>query len=207
MRVQMRTEISRLHSQLATTMIYVTHDQVEAMTMGDRICLMKDGRIQQVAEPLEIYNAARQHVRRRLHREPADEFLRDQDIGLLLQVDGAHESKVAAMLNRPIVLGLRPEELEAHDHSPDAAPACVFKARLEVAEPLGAETYLYLKFGPHNFIVRSQNQGRDSIGRDVVISANMSKAHFFESVDPTPFRGPGGEIDIEKWQAACRLIV
>jgi ABC-type sugar transport system ATPase subunit len=57
-------------------MIYVTHDQVEAMTMGDRICLMKDGRIQQVAEPLEIYNQPGQHVRRRLHRQPADEFLR-----------------------------------------------------------------------------------------------------------------------------------
>src|SRR5580658_5638036 len=56
MRVQMRTEISKLHLRLATTMIYVTHDQVEAMTMGDRICMMKDGRIQQVAQPLEIYN-------------------------------------------------------------------------------------------------------------------------------------------------------
>ena len=76
LRVQMRVELKKLHERLGTTAIYVTHDQVEAMTLGDRVVVMKDGVVQQVGEPLELYNHARQQVRRRLHRLAGDELRR-----------------------------------------------------------------------------------------------------------------------------------
>ena len=79
LRVQMRVEIKKLHQRLATTSIYVTHDQVEAMTLGDRVVVMKDGLIQQVGEPLELYNHPGQQVRRRLHRLTGDELRQRHD--------------------------------------------------------------------------------------------------------------------------------
>ena len=76
LRVQMRVELKKLHERLGTTAIYVTHDQVEAMTLGDRVVVMKDGLVQQVGEPLELYNAPANAVRRRLHRLAGDELRR-----------------------------------------------------------------------------------------------------------------------------------
>ena len=74
LRVEMRTEIKRLHDRLGTTIVYVTHDQIEAMTLGTKVAVMRNGVIQQLADPQTIYERARQHVRRRLHRHADDEF-------------------------------------------------------------------------------------------------------------------------------------
>jgi len=224
MRVQMRTEISKLHQRLTTTMIYVTHDQVEAMTMGDRICLMKDGRIQQVAEPLEIYNRpANMYVAAFIGNPPMNFFAGTlveksgrhyfsdkgtrNDGEIFLPVDLEHEAKLAAWANKNIVLGLRPEDFDARATLVNPHPAHILRARLEVVEPLGAETYLYLAAGAQGFIARSQGQVREKIGEQIELVADMKKAHFFESADQAAFRKESGETDIEKWQAACRLIV
>ncbi len=130
MRLQMRTEIAKLHSRLATTMIYVTHDQVEAMTMGDRICLMKDGRIQQVAEPLEIYNYPANMFVAAFIGSPAMNFCQgtlvekggrlhfsamknhESDDSIFLPVESDHEGKLAPWINKTLVFGIRPEDLE-----------------------------------------------------------------------------------------------
>jgi len=226
MRVQMRTEISKLHHRLSTTMIYVTHDQMEAMTMGDRICLMKDGRIQQVAEPLQIYNQpANMFVAAFIGNPPMNFFegtlLQDgghlyfrsadpdpDDAPMFIKVPELLGRKLLSWIGKAVVLGLRPEDLAdltTLSVSPD--PQVVFHAKLEVTEPLGAETYLYLTTGGHNFIARSQGQICERIGSPIALSANMNNAHFFESTDKTAYRKAAGEIDLEKWQTTCRLLV
>jgi multiple sugar transport system ATP-binding protein len=225
MRVQMRTEISKLHNRLATTMIYVTHDQVEAMTMGDRICLMKDGRIQQVAEPLEIYNRpANMFVAAFIGNPPMNFFegtlvekggrlhfsatkKQESDDSIFLRVESDQEAKLAPWINKKLVFGLRPEDFDDRAAVAQPNPAHVFSARLEVAEPLGAETYFYLTTGAQNFIARSASQVREEVGKKIELVANMTKAHFFEAADPSPYKKESGETDVEKWQTACRLIV
>jgi len=227
MRVQMRTEISKLHNRLTTTMIYVTHDQVEAMTMGDRICVLKDGKLQQVDKPLDIYNRpANLFVAGFIGSPPMNFFQgtvvkeggrlcfaesegRGKDDSIFLRVHEDHEPKLAIWLNKKVALGIRPEDLEdraAATISPPN-PAHIFSALLEVAEPLGAETYFYLTTGTHNFIARSQGQIRERIGHKIELVANMKKAHFFEVADCSSYKKESGETDIERWQTACRLIV
>src|SRR5580658_10392371 len=145
MRVQMRTEISKLHRSLDSTMIYVTHDQVEAMTMGDRICMMKDGRIQQVAEPLEIYNQpANMFVAAFIGSPPMNFFegalvqkegrlffserkTGDDPEGMFLQVDDGQAPKLHAWLGKPIYLGIRPEDIGERNAIGDAPPGRIFR--------------------------------------------------------------------------------
>jgi multiple sugar transport system ATP-binding protein len=224
MRVQMRTEISKLHNRLTTTMIYVTHDQVEAMTMGDRICLMKDGRIQQVDEPLEIYNRPANLFVAAFIGNPAMNFFegtilekggrlhfsatksQEADDDLVVQADEAQEAKLAPWIGKRLILGIRPEDLEDRGTA-SSDPAHIFSAKLEVEEPLGAETYLYLTTGTHNFIARSQSHIREQVGHKIQLVAHMKKAHFFEAADKSPYKKESGETDIEKWQTACHLIV
>jgi multiple sugar transport system ATP-binding protein len=225
MRVQMRAEISKLSRRLATTMIYVTHDQVEAMTMGDRICIMKDGRIQQVATPLDIYNQpANMFVAAFIGSPPMNffggELLEKQD-GLyfsespgpansprvLLRVDHAHEGSLRQWLHKKIFLGLRPEDIQNRRLVPGADPARVFSAKLDVTEPMGAETFFYFSTGVSSFIARTQGQIAEQEDRLVELVADMPKAHFFEAVDDAPYRKESGDVDVEKWQTACRLIV
>ncbi len=226
MRVQMRTEIAKLHNRLSATMIYVTHDQVEAMTMGDRICLMKDGRIQQVAAPLEIYNRpANMFVAAFIGNPPMNFFegtliekggrlcfcSESPDFragGMALQVSDEQAAALASWREKPVVLGLRPEDIE--DRAAVAAapePGRAFRAKLDMTEPLGAETYFYLSTGIHHFIARAQGQVREQIGLEIDLVARMDKAHFFAPADKAAFKKSDGEIDVEKWQAGSRLIV
>ena len=225
MRVQMRTEISKLHHRLSTTMIYVTHDQVEAMTMGDRICLMKDGRIQQVGKPLELYNEPANMFVGAFIGNPPMNFFEGQlleksghlyfssgdgqagEDPILLKIDNEQTAKLGPWVQKSIILGLRPEDLEDRAGVSSADPAELFRAKLEVAEPLGAETYFYLTTGRHNFIARSKGQVHEQVGGKIELVAHMKKARFFDPTDKAAYKKPGGETDIDKWQAACRLIV
>jgi multiple sugar transport system ATP-binding protein len=224
MRVQMRTEISKLHERLATTMIYVTHDQVEAMTMGDRICMMKDGRIQQVAEPLEIYNEpANMFVAAFIGSPPMNFFAgilgqKDGKLfffekpagetdGFALQVEDGHASKLEGWLNQPIYLGLRPEDIVERKVAGDAPAGRIFRAAVDLVEAMGAETLLYLKTAAHGCIARSSGQVREPAPAKIDLVAHMDRAHFFEAVDQGPFKKESGSVDIERWQAACRRIV
>jgi multiple sugar transport system ATP-binding protein len=220
MRVQMRTEISKLHGQLATTMIYVTHDQVEAMTMGDRICLMKDGRIQQVAPPLEIYHEpANMFVAAFIGSPPMNFFegtivekggrlffTEKSNDGIRLVVSKPQAAKLHARLNQPIILGLRPEDIENRATTANPDPDRIFRGNIDLVEAMGAETLVYIKTGAHNFIVRSQGEPPAQQDGPIDLVANMDKAHFFEAADRAPFRKDDGTTDVEKWQAVCRRI-
>ncbi len=197
MRVSMRTEISKLHARLASTMIYVTHDQVEAMTMGDRITVMKDGNIMQVAEPLELYNHPNNlfvagfigsppmnFFRGRIEQEgPICWFVEDNQQGTPLRValsDGL--SRIASSYGqRPVVFGLRPEDIrEARQVT--ARPMHTVQAKVEVSEPMGAETYIYLDTGAHSFIARVRSSDRYDIGADLRLVFDVEKAHLFDPV-------------------------
>jgi multiple sugar transport system ATP-binding protein len=191
MRVQMRTEISRLHTRLETTMIYVTHDQVEAMTMGDRIVVMKDGLIQQVDAPTQLYdNPANTFVAGFIGTPPMNFFdavIVQQDGKLLLKEETftieipAHwRDKLGAHVNKKVVFGVRPE----HVGSPtaEAAPGVPkIMANVEVIEPMGSETYLYLNTGCNDFIARVDSHRRCSVGDKLEIAVMIDKAHVFDA--------------------------
>jgi multiple sugar transport system ATP-binding protein len=225
MRVQMRAEISKLHGRLNNTMIYVTHDQVEAMTMGDRICVMKDGRVQQVAQPLEIYNQpANMFVAGFIGSPPMNFFhgtilnksgrlffseaASQQGEGkIILPVDAIHTNQLAEWVSKPVALGLRPEDIEGRAAVGEVDPERIFKAQIEVVEPMGAETYLYLNSGAHSFVSRCRSQIVPSVKDCVELVADMTKAHFFAIAGKEPFSNNLDEFDLDKWRAACQTIV
>jgi multiple sugar transport system ATP-binding protein len=196
MRVTTRTEISKLHAKLGATMVYVTHDQIEAMTMGDRICVMKDGRIMQVAAPLELYNRPENmfvagfigsppmnffHGTLREH-EGRLQFVEKNDQGAPVTI--TLDERLAAMgrghAGKPVVFGIRPEDVQDRQGVADADPSRVATVTVEVSEPMGSETYLYLTTGASSFIarVRPTDHFRPDQKTDVLFK--LDNAHLFD---------------------------
>lgn len=194
MRVSMRTEIARLHAHIGATMIYVTHDQVEAMTMGDRICIMKDGEIQQVAEPLSLYNQPANLYAAGFIGSPPMNFFRGtlrKDGGVVRFVEanakGAPVSihlpqRLAAAgrnhLDKAVVLGIRPEDLHEESSPREGATATV---TVDVSEPMGAETYLYLTSGATSFIARVKPTAIHASGTSVHLAFTPANLHLFDA--------------------------
>lgn len=192
MRVQMRTEITKLHQRLQATMIYVTHDQVEAMTMGERITVMKDGEIQQVAEPLEIYNRPANLFVAGFLGSPPMNFLRgtlQQDgqglvfvekSGGTVRVNLGSRNGLGARVGREIVLGVRPEDCRLIPQATEPGPED-FSALVDVVEPMGAETFLYLQTGQHMMISRfPEAMSQREVGKRRVFQVDRSKVHLFD---------------------------
>ncbi len=189
MRVQMRTEISKLHGRLASTMIYVTHDQVEAMTMGDRIVVMKDGEVQQVAPPLEIYTQpANLFVAGFIGSPPmnlfegrfdgrADGLWFDAGEFALRTGDGPGGAW-GRLAGRPALLGLRPEHWTPAGGEAD--PRATLTAAVEVIEPMGAETFAYLRAGKVSFTARLDPQTTVKPGQDLRLVPDLARAHAFD---------------------------
>ena len=191
MRVQMRTEISKLHTRLSSTMIYVTHDQVEAMTMGDRIVVMKDGFIQQVATPLDLYNnPANQFVAGFIGSPPMNFFTGtvEQKSGTIyfnegnfsVRVEEFQAAKLSSHAGQKVVFGIRPEDITDTLYVTNPNPEHKIKARVEVVEPMGAEVYLYLNTGRHSFIARVGASDKAEVNQDLTVVVNLKKAHFFD---------------------------
>ena len=166
MRVSMRTEISKLHSRLESTMIYVTHDQVEAMTMGDRITVMRDGVIMQVADPLTLYNNPANMFVAGFIGSPPMNFIHGalrRKVGGVSFVEGGTGAEITlseelsnraqGYIDRDIVLGSRPEDLGARRDGTGEQGSSVLHASIEVAEPMGAEILLYLNTGRHSLVL------------------------------------------------------
>lgn len=191
MRVQMRTEISKLHSQLLATMIYVTHDQVEAMTMGDRIVVMKDGLILQVAPPLELYEQpANLFVAGFIGSPPMNFFngsleasngsLFFKEKGFRLQLESGHAERLKSRVGDEIVFGFRPEDIKDSTFVPDGNPAHQFTAKVEVVEPMGSEIYLYMNTGTNPFTARVDAHDPVKENQNLRMTVDMQKAHFFD---------------------------
>ncbi len=195
MRVQMRTEISKLHARLNATMIYVTHDQVEAMTMGDRICVMKDGNIMQVDEPIAIYNHPENMFVAGFIGSPPMNFFHgklEADGNTLKFIENNSKSPITVKLNdalsrrgqaykgKDIVFGVRPEDIADALTLSSPDPGATVEAKVEVAEPMGSETYIYLDTGAHSFTARVHSEHRFEINEAVKLTFDLEKAHLFD---------------------------
>ena len=191
LRVQMRMELQKLHNRLQCTMIYVTHDQVEALTLGDRITVMNKGAIQQVDEPVTLYeNPTNQFVagfigsppmnflNGEISREGQDYYFSTR--GVKLRVLPSDYDKLQKYGRKKVIMGIRSEDIYDKIFAQDARPEFTLTATVEVVEPMGSENYLYLNAGESNFIVRVSNQDTASTNQDVQVVFDMSKALFFD---------------------------
>ena len=184
LRVQMRAELSNLHLRLNATMIYVTHDQVEAMTMASKIVVMKDGKVQQIGSPLQLYNCpVNKFVAGFIGSPPMNFLTLKADSGLLkgenfeLRPNSAHAEKLKQYSGKDIYLGIRPEDLSYTEHS---ASENVIPAVITIVEPLGADIHLWLNAGNQPIIARTQPDNNFAVGDTVHFEVNMEKAHFFD---------------------------
>ena len=188
LRVQMRAEISSLHNRLNATMIYVTHDQVEAMTMADKIVVMKGGLIQQIGSPLTLYNKPVNRFVAGFIGSPAMNFMsvtvKDQGGKLYLdegdfqlEVPSEHTEILQSYKDRQVVFGIRPEDL---DYVPAEDAGKTMKAEVTVVEPLGAEIHLYITTKAHTIVAKVTPDHTFEVGKTVYLLPNMQKAIYFD---------------------------
>ena len=189
LRVQMRVELKRLHERLETTAIYVTHDQVEAMTLGDRVVVMKDGLVQQVGDPLGIYSKPRNKFVAGFIGSPAMNFLdctvagngdlAIESPGLRISVPAAQKGALERYRGKPITLGVRPEDIR--EVTPDAPKNYRVDAVVEVIEPLGNEILLDVRVGGHPLVARVPPTSRMRLHEQIAFTLNSERLHFFDT--------------------------
>ncbi|UCZ54290.1 sn-glycerol-3-phosphate ABC transporter ATP-binding protein UgpC [Bacillus shivajii] len=187
LRVQMRAEITKLHQRLQTTTIYVTHDQTEAMTMATRIVVMKDGLVQQVGRPKDIYDYPENVFVGGFIGSPSMNFLTGKlvdgyfQIGdLSIKVPEGKMKTIEKYNNKEIILGVRPEDIHDEPVFLDAAENSQIEAKIDVAELMGAETFLYSKVEGQDFIARVDSRTDVQGGDTMKVAFDMNKAHFFD---------------------------
>jgi len=192
LRVQMRAEISKLHQRLGATMIYVTHDQTEAMTMADTIVLMKDGVVQQIAKPLEIYDHPRNKFVAGFIGSPAMNFFegvvtkrrglifKAKGDGIALSIDKKHTKKLKPYVGKEVILGSRPEHIL--ERGTFKGPGSNVRVEVAVLEPMGNEVYVHFNTGSNEgqYIARVAPSNNLKIGKPLELSIDMSKAQFFD---------------------------
>jgi len=191
LRVQMRTEISKLHHQLGTTMIYVTHDQTEAMTMGDKIVLMKDGFVQQIDSPLKIYHNPVNKFVAGFMGSPAMNFydgilkkkkasLVFSSPGLDLPIPKKKQKMLAKYHGKSICLGIRPEHITRRQRP---GRGVSISASVEVVEPMGNEIYVHFSLGGNGrpSIARIDTSTKPAVGKSLDFSVDMEQAHYFDT--------------------------
>jgi len=192
LRVQMRAEISKLHTRLQATMIYVTHDQTEAMSMGDRIVVMKDGYVQQVADPITLYEKpinkfvagfigtpAMNFMEGALNKKRTGVYFNEENFEIRLP--DALASRLESHVGREVIFGIRPEDI--HDKMGAAiTPGAdnTISATVEIIEQMGAEAYLYLTTGKSPFVARVNSHDQIEVNQDIELVFNMQKAHVFD---------------------------
>ncbi|TAK33973.1 MAG: sn-glycerol-3-phosphate ABC transporter ATP-binding protein UgpC [Chloroflexota bacterium] len=190
LRVQMRAELIKLHQRLRTTVIYVTHDQVEAMTMGSRIAVIKDGLLQQVDSPQQIYqkpanmfvaefigSPAMNFFPARLNGQPGNLQVESATFQLALpQTSSRH---LSAHVGREVVLGIRPEHMVHRQRGQDTR-GNVIRAKVDVVETLGSEAIVYLMTGEHGFVARTHYDPTVRSGEDVEMVVGVEQIHLFD---------------------------
>ena len=194
LRVQMRTEITKLHQRLQTTFVYVTHDQTEAMTLGTRIVVMKDGVIQQVDSPVNLYNKPNNMFVAGFIGSPQMNMLeasvKKSGSDVLLSV-GEYEIKLTdakakviedgGYIGKSVIMGIRPEDLHDEESVISAAgPGAVVNADVEVTELLGAEVYLYLSVAGQPVTARVNPRSTAKVNDRIKIALDLNKIHLFD---------------------------
>jgi multiple sugar transport system ATP-binding protein len=194
LRVQMRSEIKLLHARLKATMIYVTHDQTEAMTMGDRLAVMKDGVFQQVDTPLELYNRPANKfvagfigsphmnfIDCRLEFANGEWTITDDENRLVLDQDKVTE-RMKAYAGKKVILGIRPEDIHEFDIVENAQKVNRVSAMVEVTEPMGSETFVSLRINEKKILAKLSSKFNAHYGSSCELYFNMSKVHIFDVV-------------------------
>ena len=193
LRVQMRIEISKLHQRLETTIIYVTHDQTEALTLGTRIVVMKDGLVQQVASPIDLYQKPQNLFVAGFIGSPQMNFIESKvvksgsDVMLMF---GSHsiklpENKAKILLdkgyeNKTVVMGIRPEDIKDEEIFINSTPGGVIDATIKVYEMLGAEVFLYFSIDQFELTVRVNPRTTARPGDTIKLAFDLTKIHVFD---------------------------
>lgn len=188
LRVQMRAEISGLHHRLQATMIYVTHDQVEALTMADKIVVMKLGVIQQIGGPMELYNEPdnkfvagfigsppMNFITMDVVKEAGETFVKAESFRL--EVTDAQAKFLEPYVGKKVTFGIRPEDVEYSHHSQDGK---TINGNVSVVEPLGSETQVYVSTDGANIVGKIDPTVVPTVGEPVALICNMEKARFFD---------------------------
>jgi multiple sugar transport system ATP-binding protein len=193
LRVDMRTQIKRLHLTFRTTSIYVTHDQVEAMTLADRIVILRSGVVEQIGTPADLYGSPRNMFVAGFIGSPAMNFLDARleaiaGTGLSVVPDGGPALKLPRQLadrygklgGSRVVLGLRPEHLTNAWTDQDRGGLAEVPLKVEIAEPLGADTLIFSRIGEREVVCRMRPDARATTGAEIMLQANMNHTHLFE---------------------------
>ena len=191
LRVAMRAEISKLHRRLEATIIYVTHDQVEAMTMASRIFIMNEGRLQQAGVPLNVYkepsnkfvagfigSPAMNFIDATLSKEGEDYFI---DTGnFKVKTSKNSHTKMKEYIGKKVLFGVRPEDLYDKKYVSKDIPGYVLKAKVEVIEPLGAEIFIYLDIGKQSLVGKMDSRTQVKVEESMEVVIDMEKTHIFD---------------------------
>ncbi|MDR0249381.1 MAG: sn-glycerol-3-phosphate ABC transporter ATP-binding protein UgpC [Oscillospiraceae bacterium] len=193
LRAQMRTELTKLHQRLATTFIYVTHDQVEAMTMGTRIVVMKDGFIQQISSPQVLYETPcnlfvagfigspqMNFFDAKVTDEGGVTYLVFGNSKIALPEAKGRKPEVLAYAGKEVVVGIRPECIHDEDIFLSQFPNSLVYMDVEVVEMMGAETYLYMTCETYNFTARVSNRSVAKSGDHIKLALDAKKIHLFD---------------------------
>ncbi len=192
LRVAMRAEISKLHKRLGATIIYVTHDQVEAMTMADRIFIMSQGLLQQSGAPMDVYARPANRFVAGFIGSPSMNFVEASLVaeggavfidagGFRLRAPADFMPRLADHIGKSVVFGVRPEDIVAHDPTVSVDAGQSLTARADVVETLGSEIFVYLTCGAHSIVARMEVPERAlSVGQTLQVDLKMAKTHIFD---------------------------
>ena len=191
LRVQMRTEIKRVHQKVKTTTIYVTHDQVEAMTLADRVVVMNGGRIEQIGRPQDLYHRPKSRFVAGFIGSPAMNFLparlQSNGDGLLLRlapelafpVPPTHTARYQPSVGKDLILGLRPEHI-TEPRGEGREPRCEFAMTLDVIEPMGMETMVFFTVNGTEVCARVEPSAASAPGQPMRLYANLNHMHLID---------------------------
>jgi len=192
LRTEMRAELQKLHRRLETTMIYVTHDQIEAMTLGDRIVVMEDGLVQQVDTPLSVYDYPTNKFVAGFIGTPPMNFIdgsllaKDarlcfcENPGIELALPDRLQQTMQEFAGSAITLGIRPECIQKRTPETDAPAGSTFEADVNVVEPLGDEMIVYISTGKNNLICKVGSHSNIEVGQQLQFVVDLAKVHLFD---------------------------
>lgn len=190
LRVEMRTEIAKLHQRLNATIVYVTHDQTEAMTMADKMIIMKDGLVQQEGDPQTVYDHPKNMFVAGFIGSPAMNFLDAKVTDDYMLVSPRFTISMADAIKKvvddnnlkgkDVVVGIRPEDLEDNLFVHDKLVNAVIKANVEVTEPMGAEIYVYIDIDGVLVTARVNPKSAASVGKSIDMHVDLAKIHLFD---------------------------
>lgn len=191
LRVAMRAELKKLHRRLEATIVYVTHDQVEAMTMGDKIVIMKDGIIQQIGDPNQVYHNPSNLFVAGFIGTPAMNFINvncvKKDDGLWLTRDNLDikvpeqfVSNLENYVDKEVIFGIRPEDIYDVEFRDDATEANTIKSKVEVVEPLGAETLLHINIAEHSLTAKVSPKTKAEPEQEFKVLFDLNAMHVFD---------------------------